>query len=752
MHRLSSGFALACTLALVACGTSPSTSDAGGVDAPDALAPDAASPDAYVVPRTRAMPLSCAPATGAPHDVLPLARIEADQTRVGLVWVREDRDGPETLRDDDGANGWAPTPGVIATLRIDLGPGAQRPVALDALTITTSGPAFADVHAYVLEACGGGVVADFAWDDPTQPLSLAGTCGACVELDVRGARDSRVLSASLTSRDDTIVLPALPDAPAAPPTPAFAESGVIEGFYGPPWSWSERARVIDAMSELGLGAYLYAPKDDPLHRSMWRVPYDADAIARFGTLAARARASGVQFLFGVSPFLDFHADVDADYDALARKLGTLLDAGASGIAILADDLGVVTIDAALGAQQAAVVSRVLDALAPAHPGVTVWFVPTVYDDAILAGAPQGTEYLMALRALPPEVRILWTGLDTGSATLTGADLLSLRFLIDRDPLIWDNEWANDAGDGFAGHLLLGTYEGRDGALRMVTHGIAANPMIEGGLSRMPAALLAAWLAHDETGDAARARAAALELRYAWRSDADAQARATDALVRLMEAHDGVFTSVPTHRRLAAALDAITMALARGEAPRATDMATALDVFAGLATLASSVHHSALDAELADELVFPLASLREQGLAGLALLDAITARFGNTDASEAEARARAHLDAAGHVSRFQWAPHLLDDAITAIGAMPARDLGLRAPTHGTPVPPPCVVGVDASIDGFAAGATAYGPLFSSHGPATYAPLHPGAFDAVLTAQDPSGGVASYAFSIACVPPR
>ena len=43
--------------------------------------------------------------------------------------------------------------------------------------------------------------------------------------------------------------------------------GVIEGFYGPPWSDAERRTLLDWMARFGLGTWLYAPKDDPWHRA-----------------------------------------------------------------------------------------------------------------------------------------------------------------------------------------------------------------------------------------------------------------------------------------------------------------------------------------------------------------------------------------------------------------------------------------------------------------------------------------------------
>ena len=56
---------------------------------------------------------------------------------------------------------------------------------------------------------------------------------------------------------------------------AFAVRGIVEGFYGEPWSHSARLDAIGFLAPRGLNAYVYAPKDDAKHRADWRVPNDA---------------------------------------------------------------------------------------------------------------------------------------------------------------------------------------------------------------------------------------------------------------------------------------------------------------------------------------------------------------------------------------------------------------------------------------------------------------------------------------------
>jgi hypothetical protein len=58
-------------------------------------------------------------------------------------------------------------------------------------------------------------------------------------------------------------------------------SGVIEGFYGYPWTFEQRKDLFVSMMQFGLGVYVYAPKDDAKHRSHWRQPYTDSECGAF---------------------------------------------------------------------------------------------------------------------------------------------------------------------------------------------------------------------------------------------------------------------------------------------------------------------------------------------------------------------------------------------------------------------------------------------------------------------------------------
>ena len=49
--------------------------------------------------------------------------------------------------------------------------------------------------------------------------------------------------------------------------PDLPDRGVVEGFYGNPWSHEVRLSLLDFYGKFKMNTYLYGPKDDPYHSS-----------------------------------------------------------------------------------------------------------------------------------------------------------------------------------------------------------------------------------------------------------------------------------------------------------------------------------------------------------------------------------------------------------------------------------------------------------------------------------------------------
>ncbi|MEQ1787933.1 MAG: beta-N-acetylglucosaminidase domain-containing protein, partial [Acidimicrobiales bacterium] len=173
-------------------------------------------------------------------------------------------------------------------------------------------------------------------------------------------------------------------------------AGVIEGFYGPPWSWAARREVADWCAARGMHDYVYAPKDDPKHRERWREPYDAAELAGF---AGFAEEGALRLGFAISPGLSIDYDDDGDRAALAAKIDQVVGVGAELVVLALDDIPFG------GGPQG-----------EAHARLTTWLRDHLGDAVDLVLVP--TEYvgtrpsphLDALAAgVPDDVPIAWTG-------------------------------------------------------------------------------------------------------------------------------------------------------------------------------------------------------------------------------------------------------------------------------------------------------------------------------------------------------
>ena len=120
--------------------------------------------------------------------------------------------------------------------------------------------------------------------------------------------------------------------------PSFPERGIVEGFYGTPWSSQDRLDVLRFEGQHGMNVYYYAPKDDPYHRKLWREPYPPEKIGALKELVDAARANFVDFCFAISPGLSMTYSDDEEFAKLTTKLESVEKLGVSCFALFLDDV------------------------------------------------------------------------------------------------------------------------------------------------------------------------------------------------------------------------------------------------------------------------------------------------------------------------------------------------------------------------------------------------------------------------------
>ncbi|MEX2476335.1 beta-N-acetylglucosaminidase domain-containing protein [Marinobacter sp.] len=265
------------------------------------------------------------------------------------------------------------------------------------------------------------------------------------------------------------------------------ELGIIEGFYGPLWSWEDRKQLVTTLEPHGYQFYLYAPKADAFLRRRWAEPHPQETGAKMADFARFCRKHGVRFGVGLSPFEVFNHFDDEARSALAAKLAFLDEIGVQELAILFDDMRSDTPD--LAARQADIVHWVRDRTTVQQLSVC----PSYYsDDPVLdrVFGERPRDYLTTLgELLDPAVRVFWTGEEVCSREVTPGHLKRIGRALGRKPVLWDNYPVND-GDRMSRHLHLRGFTGRPANNAAWLSGHAINPALQPILSAIPAITLA----------------------------------------------------------------------------------------------------------------------------------------------------------------------------------------------------------------------------------------------------------------------
>ena len=290
----------------------------------------------------------------------------------------------------------------------------------------------------------------------------------------------------------------------------FSTRGIIEGFYGKPWTHDERLSSIEFLAEIGMNAFVYAPKDDLYLRALWRTPYDDADLGRLGELAGKAKGLAIEFTFALSPGLSMRYANEDDFRLLVAKFRQVAALGVSSFALLLDDIPEVLQHpadaerfASLVAAQAGLINRLIGELRSHDAGVRLTVCPTTYWG-------HGDEpYIVELGALiDPKVALYWTGRAICAAEIETRDATVFSENAQRPPTLWDNFPVNDVA--MVGELHIGPYLGREATLDTAAAGLIANAMPLAEASKIGLYSIAQYLRAPGEFDAEQAWRAALK--------------------------------------------------------------------------------------------------------------------------------------------------------------------------------------------------------------------------------------------------
>lgn len=264
------------------------------------------------------------------------------------------------------------------------------------------------------------------------------------------------------------------------------ELGIIEGYFGRAWTWSERAAVIDLLAPAGYSFFHYAPKMDTKLRREWQQLHSETEFEAIKEFADLCRARGMRFGVGLTPF-DAHLEFDREAKAAMRvKLAQFDSWGIDDLAILFDDMRGDIPD--LAQRQAEITAFVL-----ANSRANRFFLcPSYYSsdpklDRVFGQRPE--RYLETLgRHLDSGIAVYWTGEEVCAPEIGVAHLRDISDMLGRKVALWDNYPVND-GPRMSQHLHLRAFTGRsaDIALHVTHHAI--NPASQPILGCIPALTL-----------------------------------------------------------------------------------------------------------------------------------------------------------------------------------------------------------------------------------------------------------------------
>lgn len=250
--------------------------------------------------------------------------------------------------------------------------------------------------------------------------------------------------------------------------PDLASRGVVEGFYGTPWSHEKRLRQIEFYGKFKLNTYIYGPKDDPYHSSPnWREPYPEKEAEQIKSLVNKSKENFVDFVWAIHPGKDIKWNKE-DRINLINKFEKMYELGVRAFAVFFDDISG---DGTNPVKQAELLNYIHDEfVTKKHDVNPLIMCPTEYNRS---WSNPKKKYLETLgEKLYPSIEIMWTG----NYVVADIDKETMEWInsrIKRKAYIW---WNFPVSDYVRDHMLLGAAYGNTTDIKNDMSGFVSNPM------------------------------------------------------------------------------------------------------------------------------------------------------------------------------------------------------------------------------------------------------------------------------------
>ena len=201
--------------------------------------------------------------------------------------------------------------------------------------------------------------------------------------------------------------------------PDLPSRGVVEGFYGTPWSHEARLSLIDFYGRYKMNTYIY--------------PYPENEAAEIKELVEACRANYVDFVWAIHPGQDIRWN-EEDYGNLVAKFEDMYALGVRAFAIFFDDISG---DGANPYRQVELLNRLGEEFVKVKGDVAPLIIcPTDYNRSWANPTERGSLAVYG-RELDSSVRVFWTG-DYVCSDLTPSTLEWVGSRIQRPALYWWN--------------------------------------------------------------------------------------------------------------------------------------------------------------------------------------------------------------------------------------------------------------------------------------------------------------------------
>ena len=285
--------------------------------------------------------------------------------------------------------------------------------------------------------------------------------------------------------------------------------GLVEGYYGYPYSLSVKKSLMRFMMRLKMNTYMYGAKSDLYHSAKWEEPYPKTLMKtdiEYGRmsqdmvkdLSKTSQATKVNFIWAIHPGNDFVGQPNV-VTRIMKKFSSMYDLGVRQFAIFVDDVDVPTseADCKTNAEHLTAVQKAIDAKwnkagsAPEARVRPLHFVPQVYTLSWVGEADR-KRFFKALSAVPSDITIYTTG--WGVWTVPNShDLATMHTELGRPVAWWWNYPCNDNADEqiYTSDMYTNFMEMRavDNNARLQKElknglGVVSNPMQQGMVSRI----------------------------------------------------------------------------------------------------------------------------------------------------------------------------------------------------------------------------------------------------------------------------